>query len=206
MLENYEIRANAWGALSGKWGNCAIIILVYYVLVAGLSAIPVIGSLGSLIVGGPLALGLAIVFLRLVREESIDIGMLFKGFEDFMRSFVTGLLIGVYTFLWTLLLIVPGIIAALSYSMTFFILSDNPNISPGEAIRQSKEMMMGNKGKLFMLMLSFIGWFLLCAITFGIAIFWVGSYYQTALAIFYEDLRGGSTVEEATFTPYEQNV
>lgn len=138
MLQSYEIRAHAWVALTGKWGNCAIIMLVYMLLVMGLSVIPIFGSLGSIIISGPLSLGMALIFLRLVRGENIDIAMMFKGFEDFLRSFVAGLLVAIFTFLWTLLLIVPGIIAALSYSMTFFILNDEPNITPSDAIRKKQ--------------------------------------------------------------------
>ncbi|MDY0151133.1 MAG: DUF975 family protein [Candidatus Cloacimonas sp.] len=206
MLQNYEIRARAWSAMSGKWGNCAIIVLVYYILMMGLSFIPIIGSVGTILVSGPFSLGLAIIFLRLVRSESIDIGMLFKGFEDFMRSFVAGLLVAIYTLLWTLLLIVPGIIASLSYSMTFFILSDNPNIGPDEAIGKSKEMMRGHKMELLLLTLSFFGWFLLGLVTVGIGFLWIGSYYSAAMAVFYQEIRGENAIEEAPYVPFEQNA
>lgn len=205
MLQNYEIRARAWSAMSGKWGTCAIIFVIYFILLTGLSFIPIVGSFGTILVSGPFALGLAIIFLRLVREESIDIGMLFKGFDDFMRSFVAGLLVAIYTLLWTLLLIVPGIIAGLSYSMAFFILSDNPNIGPNEAIGKSKEMMRGHKMELFLLQLSFIGWILLGIISFGIGYLWIGSYYSAAMAVFYQEIRGENAIEDAPYVPFAPN-
>lgn len=206
MLHSSEIRAEAWISLSGKWGTCALIVFIYYLLVMGLSAIPVVGSLGTLVISGPFTLGLAIVFLRLIRSESIDVALLFKGFEDFMRSFVSGLLVAIFTFLWSLLLIVPGIIAGLSYSMTFFILSDEPNVTPSEAISKSKDMMMGHKWELFVLQLSFIGWFLLGIITLGIGFLWIGSYYSASMAIFYRELRGETPAEEPRYIPVDQLV
>lgn len=206
MLQNYEIRARAWSAMSGKWGTCALILLIFFILVSGLSLIPIVGSLGTLLVSGPFSLGLAIVFLRLVRDESIDVGMLFKGFEDFMRSFVAGLLVSIYTLLWMLLLIVPGIIAGLSYSLTFFIISDNPNIGPNEAIGKSKEMMRGHKMELFLLQLSFIGWFLLGLVTFSIGFLWIGSYYYAAMAVFYQEVRGETAKEETTYVHIGETV
>lgn len=84
---------------------------------------------------------------------------------------------------------VSVIIAGLRYSMAYYILNDNPEISSIEAIRRSKEMMKGNKGKLFMLMLSFIGWFILGLLALVIGLLWVSAYYSTAKANFYEDLK-----------------
>ncbi len=94
-----------------------------------------------------------------------------------------------YTFLWSLLLIVPGIIAALGYSMTFFILSENPRIGAQDALTASKNMMMGHKGELFGLFISFIGWWLLCLVTFGIALIYVLPYFDCALTVFYQNLK-----------------
>ncbi len=94
-----------------------------------------------------------------------------------------------YILLWTLLLIIPGIIAGLSYSMVYFILAENPTISPMDAIRQSKEMMYGHKTEMFMLSLSFIGWCLLGVLSLGIGFLWIGSYMQTSMAIFYQELK-----------------
>ena len=201
MLENSEIRSRAWSSLTGKWGICAIIVLVYSLLVMGLSVIPFLGSIGSIIISGPLSLGMAIIFLRVVRDESIDVSLLFKGFDDFMRSFVAGLLVAFYTSLWLLLLIVPGIIAGLSYSLTFFIISEDPSIAPNAAITQSKAMMQGHKMELFLLQLSFIGWFLLGIITMGIAFLWIGSYYYTAMTVFYLEVKGESSIPEEEYVP-----
>jgi len=192
MIDNDTIRFRSREFLEGKWNTCALIMLIFFVLCGGVSSIPRLGFMASILVGGPFVLGLTFVFLRITRGDEVTVEMVFKGFEDYTRSLVSMLLIMVYIILWTLLLIVPGIIAGLSYSMTFFILSENPKVTASEAIGMSKEMMMGHKTELAMLALSFIGWFLLGIITCGIAFLWVGSYYYTSLAIFYQELKVSS--------------
>ena len=91
--------------------------------------------------------------------------------------------------LWSLLFVIPGIIATYSYSMSFYILRDNPDMDANAARKASIEMMKGNKWKLFCLELSFIGWMLLSMLTFGILLLWVGPYMETAKAAFYEELK-----------------
>jgi len=149
----------------------------------------VVGFIGSLLIAGPIALSFALIFLRITRGEEVKVEMIFEGFNDFGRSFVAVLLTSIYILLWTLLLIIPGIIAGLSYSMVYFILAENPTISPMDAIRQSKEMMYGHKTEMFMLSLSFIGWCLLGVLSLGIGFLWIGSYMQTSMAIFYQELK-----------------
>jgi uncharacterized membrane protein len=89
-------------------------------------------------------------------------------------------------------LIVPGIIAAFRYSMAFYILKDHPEISPMEAIRRSKEMMVGQKWRYFVLNLSFIGWALLCILTLGIGFLWMHPYISVTNSHFYDELRNRS--------------
>jgi uncharacterized membrane protein len=84
-----------------------------------------------------------------------------------------------------------------SYAMTYYLLKDHPEMSATEAITESRRMMNGNKMRLFRLNLSFIGWYLLCFVTFGIALLWVLPYYHTACAAFYEDIKNADKVIEA---------
>ena len=195
MITNSDIRAEARTKLTGQWNNGAIVMLLFFLIHSGVPVIPVIGSVAWIFLTGPFTLGLAFIFLRVARGDSFNFEMLFKGLYDYGRSFVAGLLVWVYTMLWALLLIVPGIIAALSYSMTFFILAENPTIGADEAISRSKQMMYGHKTDLFMLGLSFLGWFILGIIGFGIPLFWIGAYYYAALAVFYEEIKGGDRDE-----------
>ena len=99
------------------------------------------------------------------------------------------ILVVIYEFLWTLLLIIPGIIKYYSYAMTKFILLDEPELKYDAAIEKSMEMMKGKKFKLFLLDLSFIGWALLCILTLGIGLVLLVPYMYTARAAFYEDLK-----------------
>lgn len=105
------------------------------------------------------------------------------------------LLIGIFIFLWSLLLIIPGIIAAYRYSMAFYILNDNPKMGAMDALRESKKMMVGYKGKLFFLSLSFIGWTILSVLTLGIGFLWLIPYMNTTTANFYQNLKDASETE-----------
>jgi len=147
-------------------------------------------SIAAAIVTGPFALGFAGYFLKRIRGEEIATKNIFDGFNRFPRSFLVQLLTRIFTFLWSLLLIIPGIIKALGYSMAFYIMYDNPEIKPLEAIKRSQIMMKGYKGKLFLLELSFIGWILLCSFfTLGIGFFWLNPYMYLSMANFYENLK-----------------
>lgn len=180
---NYtQIRAEARRLLDGKWWLLALVWLLFWLL-DSLSGI-------NLIIGGPLSLGISALFLKIYRGQDFQVEEMFSGFNDFARSLTAYLLIMLYVLLWSLLLIVPGIIAAISYSMTFFIMAEDPHISATEAMRQSKEMMRGHKEEYFWLMLSFTGWFILSCFTFGLGFFFLASYTTMASAIFYRRLKG----------------
>lgn len=192
-MNRAEIKEEAKQTLSGNWGITIGVLLTYMIIVSLLTQT----GIGYLVLGGAFELGLAIFFLALIRHKKLEFALLFKGFNNFGKSLEAFLLKLLYVFLWTLLLIIPGIIAAYSYYMTFFILKDNPEISGSEAIRRSKEMMDGYKSELFILHLSFFGWFFLTVITFGIAAFYVYPYFLAANAVFYQKLKdlNGETAE-----------
>ncbi len=124
----------------------------------------VIGLIVSIVAGGAAKLGYARYNLNLVDGNYASIGDLFSQFDRLVDGFIMNLLIAVYTFLWMLLFIIPGIVKSFSYAMTPYILSEHPEYSPSYAISLSKEMMVGNKFRLFCLNLSFLGWGLLAAI------------------------------------------
>lgn len=182
-----EMKARAREMMSAQMGNLIIVFLIYVLILSGLSSFSI--GLAWLVVYGPLSVGIAAILLKLDRGEVFNVEELFSGFNDFSRTLVAGLLVSLYTFLWSLLLIIPGIVAALSYSMTFFILSENPKLGAEDAITASKNMMMGHKGELFGLFFSFIGWWLLCLVTFGLALIYVLPYYECALTVFYQNLK-----------------
>ena len=137
-----------------------------------------------------MAFGLAAFFLWYARRQTPQLETLFSGFSYcFVNSMLAGILRSVFTFLWSLLLIVPGIVKMYGYSMTMYVLADHPEMSATDAIAESQRIMQGNKWRLFCLDLSFIGWLLLCGLTLGILTFWVAPYMETARAEFYESVR-----------------
>jgi len=133
----------------------------------------------------------------------VEVSTLFSAFPSLGKALWLNILIGVFTFLWSLLFYIPGIIKALSYSMANYILADNPEMTAREALRESKIIMHGHKWELFVLNLSFILWELLGVFTLGIAFVYVVPYISATTANFYQSIKRQPQVEE---TPVEENV
>ena len=191
-----ELRAAARASLSGKWAGAVLTALVYLLLmgfVPGvLNVYPKDGNWGNLLqlLLMPMAYGLLVAFLDNIRNgEPYQVNQLFRGFSEYGRVLGTGMLVWVYTFLWTLLLIVPGIIKSYSYAMTYYVLRDHPELRFNGAINRSMDMMKGHKFDLFYLQLTFIGWLLLCILTAGVGLLWLAPYMNAAQAHFYEDVK-----------------
>jgi len=197
--ENRVLMAHARDSLRGNWGLAIGTTVVYSIIVIAAGFVPFcIGNIISLVISGPLMLGLCMFFLSLSRGQDSRLSQLFEGFSRFGTAFCAYLLQTIFVFLWMLLLIIPGIIAALSYSMTYYIISDNESIGALDAITASKEMMRGNKWKLFCLGLRFIGWSLLCLLTLGIGYLWLTPYMATSYAKFYDDIAAQDSVTDST--------
>lgn len=138
----------------------------------------------------PLSLGYINYFLMFTKRQKPEIQNLFDGYKkSFGNSIIASLLMGIYIFLWSLLLIVPGIIKSFSYSMTFYIIAENPTISATDALKRSEKMMEGHKMDYFILNLSFIGWLILSLFTCGIGVIFLNPYIETAKAHFYLTLK-----------------
>ncbi len=133
-------------------------------------------------------LGYILLYLNIIDGKEIQVSDILLGYNDYGRIIVANLFRTIFTALWFLCLIVPGIIKIYSYSMTFYIMAEDPTIQPLEAITKSQDMMIGHKLDLFTMHLSFIGWYLLCVVTLGIAILYVGPYVGAAQANFYREL------------------
>ena len=138
-----------------------------------------------------LPLGVAFVnaFRKLLVNMDTNILSNLFNFSNYWRKVGGMVLMTILIFLWSLLLVIPGIIKSFSYSMTPFVLDEFPELSPSEAIHRSRMMMKGHKFDLFWLYLSFIGWGILCLFTFGIGFLWLVPYMQTAEAAFYEEVK-----------------
>ncbi len=193
----WKVREIAKNTLGGHWQQMFIAMLIYYLLTGGIGAglsymfnfdatqiytnmgIPNVnhinypnveygGSLYDFLVGGPFMLGLSILLLTFFRTKQVNNSLIFEGFSQFTKAFLLQLLIWIKTLLWGLLFVIPGIIAYYRYSQAFYILADHPEYSVGQCIEESKRLMRGNKGKLFCLELSFIGWAILAGIPGGL--------------------------------------
>lgn len=212
-----ELKELAKSQIKGYWGIAILVSFVAWLLIDAFNSTYTVRETGdyilregeylvkgsvsysiwgliSFILAGPIAVGLANFFLKLVRKEEVTFNDLFSGFKNFLNAFLLKLLSNIFIFLWSLLLIIPGIIAAYRYSMAYYIMNDKPDVKPMDAIKKSKEMMVGHKGRLFILILSFIGWGILGIITLGIGFLWIIPYYRLTIANFYEDLNEKSKV------------
>lgn len=187
--QNLILMQMARESLKGKWGLAIGTFVVYMIISGGLQAIPDAGPIATLIISGPFALGAAIFSLSISRNQDAQLEQIFHGFKNFGTALGAYLLMILFILLWMLLLIIPGIIAALSYSMTFYILADDNSIGAMDAIKKSKKMMDGYKWKYFCLGLRLLGWALLCVLTLGIGFLWLIHYAQVSVAKFYDDVK-----------------
>ena len=129
-------------------------------------------------------------YLNHIRGFNPEWKSLYKeGIDNYGSYLVTGVLVNVFTFLWSLLFVVPGIVKSLAYSQAKYVIHDNPRLKGKEAIEISKRMTNGFKGDLFSMYLSFIGWYILVGLTGGILSIYVTPYVETTAAMYYENLK-----------------
>lgn len=191
-MNNSEIKTRAKEAMKNNWGTAILVFIVYGLINSALSATG-IGAIAT----GLLTVGFSAFFLTVVRTKTASFDVFFNGFTEYLGTkFVSMLLVQLYTMLWSLLFIIPGIVKSFSYAMTPYILLDKPELSATEAINESRSMMDGHKMELFLLDLSFIGWILLSMLTCGILVLYVTPYMQAAHAEFYRTLKGDDKVQQ----------
>jgi len=195
---NQYYKNRALASLEGKWSNGIIASIIYSLLsgCVGQGATTFLdGATGYGIYGFwfllclPLGWGITAYFLNLIRDEDIAYERLFDGYKDFIRIFLAGFMVVVCIFAGFMLLIVPGIILAMMFSQTEYILKDDKQISAADAMKKSAEMMKGHKLEFFWLTLSFTGWFILCFLTLGLGFIFLEPYIETTFSHYYEDLK-----------------
>ena len=147
-------------------------------------------GLGKLVLGGVIQLGYANYLLKQHDRQEASISDLFSEFERFGQGFAQKFLRGLYCFLWGLLFVIPGVIAELSYAMTPFLMAEHPEMTASEAFSASKDLMDGHKWELFVLRLTFIGWYIVAALTMNIGNLVLNPYRNTAEAAFYREISG----------------
>ena len=148
-------------------------------------------ALIKFVIGGAVELGVCAYFSKLALGENADVNDEFAYFKYFGKAFGLRLVTSVFVFLWSLLFVIPGLVAAYRYAMAPYIMAEHPEMGIMEAIEASKQMMDGNKWALFCLDISFIGWTFLSALTFGIGDLFLTPYTRTANAHFYMNLTRG---------------
>ncbi|MBQ5602512.1 MAG: DUF975 family protein [Clostridia bacterium] len=198
-MNRKELKTAAKAQIKGNIGILFVISIVVYLISLVPNFIPVIGSLVSVIVVAPaLSLGVLRIYIALVGGKKPEVSDVFGGFKDFWIAFKVTFLTGLYTFLWTLLFVIPGYVKMFSYLMANYIIAENPNMGANEAITLSRKMMNGHKMEAFVLLLSFILWFFLVGITFGIAAIYVVPYINATMVNFYNKIKPApEVVEEA---------
>jgi len=183
MPERKELKAAAKEQIKGNIG-----VLFGMILVLGLITATLVGGLFF----PAMQVGLCLVFIGLTSGIKPAIGDLFKRANTFGKALWLTIITGFFTMLWTYLLFVPGIIKALSYSMGPYILAEHPDWTARQCLTESKRIMKGNVGKLFVLHLSFFLWYCLCGITFGLGYIYVFPYVNTTVANFYNAIKNAA--------------
>lgn len=224
MKTNQDYKNAALAVLKGNWPKAIIATIVYLAIAVAISLLSnleqifdlsktlaiVIMSVSfvlTILITNPLGVGYANAFRLLYVDGDTELtSNLFRiPFSNYLHVLWGYLLVGIKTFLWTLLFIIPGIIKTFAYAMTPFILVEEPELSAKEAIAKSVKMMDGHKFDLFYLYLSFIGWFLLSILTLGIGLLWLTPYTETAVVSFYLSLKE-EQAENAAPAPVSEPV
>jgi len=157
-------------------------VVVALLTLLGLMAI---WAVAAFIIGPVISVGEKDFYTKLCKDEPVTFSTLFSKMSIFLKSWGLNFMMVLFIVLWMLLLVIPGIIAALRYSMAKYIMAENTDAGVFEAINKSKEMMKGHKMELFVLYLSFIGWAILSLFTFGIGFLFLAPYVRASEAAFY---------------------
>jgi uncharacterized membrane protein len=207
-----QIKNRAKASLEGQWGKAVLLTFLLFIISVVLSIFveiivsggftkwydqpktPIAADIINIIISFaliPFTTSAGYWFyLNLIRENSPTIPQVFAIYQDGKTSFKligASILTAIFIFLWSVLLLIPGLIKSISYSQTYFLLKDHPEYTVMEAITESKQRMKGFKWKFFLLNLSFIGWGLLCLITLGIGFLWLIPYMSSSRATFYNE-------------------
>ena len=173
------------GIFNNNWLLAVVSVLVFSAIMSVTSTTFFL----PLLLLGPLGVGLTEVFKNNKRFGIVKIEGLFSGFtKDFTGTLLLGILTNVFIFLWSLLLVIPGIVKAYEYSMAYYLKSEHPDWDWRRCLEESKALTNGHKMELFILDLSFVGWHIIGALCFGVGSLWVEAYRHQTFVNFYEEL------------------
>ena len=194
-MERLELKMAAKDQIKGNIGMYFVCMLIVSCISGALGYIPKVGYILSFIFLSPMILAFARINLGMTNGEKVQVKSLLESFDDFGKALLLNILASVFICLWSILLVVPGIIKALSYSMSFYILAENPDMDAMEALEESKKIMEGHKWEFFVLLLSFILWDILGCITWGLAYIYVAPYKNATIADYYNKIKNEVCVE-----------
>lgn len=193
-----EYRRRAREALEGNiFGNTWLFMVLVVLVTGAILSVSVIIFIGPLLLIGPISIGICSYTLHVVRntEKKNKIDPLLDGFRGSVgNSILVGLLATIFTALWSLLFVIPGIVKAIAYSQCYFIALEHPEYDANTCITESRKMMNGHKWEYFCLQFSFIGWMIVGSFCLGVGTLWVTAYMNAANAAFYEDLKNQPVV------------
>lgn len=172
--------------------NLAAAAVIMLIAVLVFVAFLIIMIVAQFLVYSGMTLGYTKYMILFTNRIEVDINELFLPFKSkkvLKTAFVTYLLKSIYIGLWSLLFVIPGVVAAYSYATTMFTLAENPNLRPSQALEMSKKMMYGHRAELFWLHCRFMGWGLLTMISGGIGVLWFYPYIMTTNVLFYQKLK-----------------
>lgn len=187
-----ELKMRAKEQLRGNIGILFICMLIVEIINVAAAAIS--NGVGTIFVSSPMQISMCMIYLNMAKNQIPTVGDTFNGFEVFGKSIWLNIITSFFTVLWALLFIVPGIVKMYSYSMAPYILAENNDMTAREALRESKRIMHGHKGELFVLHLSFIPWILLGAVTCGIAMIYTVPYINMTVVGFYNNIKSDGVI------------
>lgn len=191
---SYNLAAEDWNRVWSMIRDTEFIRVLLRFLSA-FGSVTSLYSLGVFIIGGAIEQGYDLFNIALFTGDAPDISMLFSRMSNLGRALWLRILIALRIFAWSLLLFVPGVVASFRYALAPFLMAEYPELTASEAIEKSKSIMQGKKWQLFCLYCSFIGWYLLAALTFGIGLVFLAPYVKAAETSFYLDVCGRMKVE-----------
>ena len=189
-FSNLTLMRESRSYLAPHWGLGVLTVFVFTLFVGALPDVfPSMGETVSFILSGPFALGMSFFSLSIVKKETPHINQLFEGFQSFGKSFLAYLCFAILFLVGIVLLIIPGIVVAMGFSMTFYVMADQPELSFSECLHESWKITKGYRLKYFGLCLRFIPWYLLGALCLGIGVLVVLPWHYAANAQFYMQIK-----------------
>lgn len=205
-MDTKSLKSEAKRQLTNRWTLAVCTILVANILTGLLTSnkklldnnlgyLSISFSLLYLILGGVITAGKCRFLLNMTLDK--DTAMftdLFSQFNIFLKTLALNLLVTLISVLGFIFLIIPGIVIAYMYSQSFYILVENPEMDVTDCMAASRKLMVGHKWELFYLHLTFIGWLLVGALTFGIAYLWINPYFDLTCTNYYLSIKSNTVI------------